>query len=237
MPIQSIKGEKGDQGFVSTDLKRAMLQMAKQIPCIDGRGQRYYQDLWNALFGDDYIANFTSVGDPQIENGILTSSSGGWIETPESFNPGSNPWELTVKLKRPSIPGAEEVFLQGNGIRLRSNWQSANAALYLYSDSGTIVSGSDQKSVPAGEWRWLKVVFAGDATGYDYGVSTDGVTFTYISGNTVPFKDYRGSAYKTATPVKAGSIAIGSSNSIAKFDLRETEIKINGQTWWKPYIF
>lgn len=233
--IDSIKGDKGDQGFVSSDLKRALLQLAKQIPCTDGRGPRYYQDLWNGLFGDDYIANFTPVGDPQIENGILTSSSGGWIETPEAFNPGSVPWELTVKIKRPSIPAAREVLMLSNGIKFESSWNGPNVGMHLYSDNDTISSGQTGYSLPAGEWRWLKAAFSGSI--YDFGGSNDGETYTWVGGGNEPFTGYIPSALKTTTPIAAGTLAFGSSNSIAQFDLRETEIKINGQTWWKPYIF
>lgn len=225
-PIESIKGDKGDQGFVSSDLKRAMLQLAQQIPSIDERGPRYYQDLWNALFGDDYIANFTPVGDPQIENGILTASSGNYIETPEAFDPGSVPWELTVKIKRPSIPSAYETFVNSNGVQLRTSWASANTTIGLFSDSGTIIDNNDRYSVPAGSWRWLKATFNG--SNYNYGMSTDGVSYTWLS--------YIPSAMRTSTPIKAGKVKFGSS-SVAQFDLRETEIKVNGQTWWKPYIF
>lgn len=185
--------------------------------------------------GGELIENFDRVGSPTIENGIMTTSSGNYITTPESFNPGSDPWELTVKLFRPSIPNPGQIFLQGDGIRISTGWKGGSAAIYLYSDGGTIVGGSNSKSVPAGEWCWLKAVFAGDATGYDYGVSSDGITFTYIGGNSTPYTGYRGSAYKTATPIKAGVIAIGSGSTNAQYDLMATVIKINGSVWWKPY--
>ena len=237
--IDSIKGDKGDQGFVSTDLKRAMLQLAQQIPCTDGRGPRYYQDLWNALYGDDYIENFTRVGEPQIENGILTTSATSWIESPEAFDPGSSPWELTVKLYRPSIAGKYERFFDSGGVGVETAYSNQNARLSLYSDDGTISSGNVQKSIPAGAWRWLKVAFSGNC--YDFAISSDGFTYTWIAGGNTPFEGYIPSTMRTSTPIKAGTfkLASGTGNytTVAKFDLRETEIKINGQTWWNPYIF
>lgn len=235
-PIDSIKGDKGDQGFVSTDLKRAMLQLAQQIPCIDGRGPRYYQDLWNALFGDDYIANFTSVGDPQIENGIFTPSANSWVETPEEFAPGSNPWELTVKLYRPQLAGKYEQFFTSGGVEVRSSWQSSTTSLFLLSADGTISDGAKQRAVPAGEWCWMKVAFSG--TVYDFGVSTDGINYSWLGNKSSPFSGY---GVVSSTPIKAGVLkfAAGTGNNLtyAKIDLKEVEIKINGQTWWKPYIF
>lgn len=232
--INSIKGDKGDQGFVSSDLKRALLQLAQQIPCIDGRGPRYYQDLWNAMLGDDYIANFTAVGDPQIENGILTSSSGGWIETPEAFDPGSNPWELTVKVRHPTTFGGREIISQSSGLKFETVWQSSKVITTFKTNTGDFaISGT--KYALSDQWVWFKVVFNGSV--YDEGISTDGLTFSWSGGGSSPFSGTIPSAQKTSEPIKAGTLSIGSQNSVAKFDLRETEIKINGQTWWKPYIF
>lgn len=188
--------------------------------------------------GGELVENFVCVGNPTIEDGIMTASSSAWITTPESFNPGSNPWELTIKLYRPSRLSNYEGFCSSGGVVLRTPWNSNSVTIDLYSDNGTIVSGTVSKSVPAGSWKWLKVVFAGNATGYDYGLSSDGVTFTYIGGNNTPFTGYRSGAYKTATPIKAGVFTLGHAgtyNSIAQFDLTATVIKINGSVWWKPY--
>ena len=190
--------------------------------------------------GGELIENFTRVGNPTIENGIMTASSGNYITTPESFNPGSNPWELTVKLYRPTIPGGYEGFCSTPGLHLFTADKSPSTKLGLYSDSGTIVGGVTSYSVPAGAWRWLRVVFAGSSTGYDYGWSSDGITYTYISGNNTPFTGYRSGSYKTATPIKAGTFNLGHGNAsnyptVAQFDLMATVIKINGSVWWQPY--
>lgn len=196
--------------------------------------------------GGELIENFTRVGNPTIENGIMTASSGNYITAPQSFDPGSSPWEITVKLLRPTIPGIYEGLCASPGVSLYTAWKNANVKVGLHSESGTIVAGSNEKSVPAGSWRWLRVVFGGTAaTGYDYGLSTDGVTFTYISGGTTPCTGYRPGAYKTATPIKAGIFGLGSCanatgaaagyNSVAQFDLMATVIKINGSVWWTPY--
>jgi hypothetical protein len=232
--VQTVKGDKGDPGELSTELKLTMLNLVKKVIWTDGRGERYYQDLWNALYGDDYQENFSRVGNPRIENGILTSASNGWIETPFEFNPGSDPWELTVKLYRPSFPAAYEEVVASNGISLTSVYRSANMRIYLYKDDGTIVSGSVHYAVPAAAWRWLKVAFNGEC--YDYGMSTDGFTYTWAGGKNTPFTGYIPSAFQTTAAIKAGAISIGSSNSIAKFDLREVKLKVNGQVVWQPYV-
>lgn len=190
--------------------------------------------------GGSWVENFTRVGNPTIEDGIMTASSSAWIATPESFNPGSNPWALTIKLYRPSRLGNYEGFCSSGGVELRTPWNSNNASLDLFSDSGTIISGADSKTVAPGAWRWLRIVFGGTAaTGYDYGISTDGVTYTYLGGGDTPFTGYRSGGYKTATPIKAGVLTVGhagTKKSIAKFDLMETKIEINGSVWWTPYV-
>ena len=182
--------------------------------------------------GGSWVENFTRVGNPTIEDGIMTASSSAWITTPDSFNPGSNPWSLTIKLYRPSRLNGYEGFCGSDGLALQTPWNSDSCKLYLYSDSGTIIGGVDEKSVPAGSWKWLRIVFGGTAaTGYDYGISTDGINYTYLG--------YRQSGYFTATPIKAGVITLGHQgkrNSIAKFDLMETKIEINGSVWWTPYV-
>lgn len=190
--------------------------------------------------GGSWVENFTRVGNPTIEDGIMTASSSAWITTPESFNPGSNPWAVTIKLYRPSRLNNYEGFCYSGGVQLRTPWNSNNVTIDLYSDGGTIVSGKDNKSVPAGSWKWLRVVFGGTAaTGYDYGISTDGLTYTYLGGGNEPFTGYRNAAYKSATPIKAGVFSLGHANtynSIAKYDLMETKIEINGSVWWTPYV-
>lgn len=74
---------------------------------------------------------------------------------------------------------------------------------------------------------------------YDFGVSSDGTTYTWIGNGNTPFTGYIPSAYKKSTPIKAGAFALGSGTGIyttvAQFDLRETVIKINGVVWWTPY--
>lgn len=190
--------------------------------------------------GGSWGENFTRVGNPTIEDGIMTASSSAWITTPESFNPGSNPWAVTIKLYRPSKLNNYEGFCSSGGVFLQTPWNSNACKLYLYSDSGEIAGGGVEKSVPAGSWKWLRIVFGGTAaTGYDYGISSDGVTYTYIGGGNEPFTGYRSGAYKTATPIKAGVFSLGHSgtrNSIAKYDLMETKIEINGSVWWTPYV-
>lgn len=236
--IASLKGVKGDPGSLTTDLKHALLQIAEKVYYIDGRGERYYQDLWNALYGDDYQENFTRVGSPHIENGILTASADGYVTTPESFNPGSSPWELTVKIYRPRLAAKYERFFSSEGLNVTTVYNAAASRLYLYSDNGDISEGQENKSVPAGKWRWLKIVFNGSC--YDYGVSSDGFTYTYIGDGHTPFTGYIPSNLKTSTPIKAGVLSFlsgtGNYASVAQIDLKETEIKVNGQVWWKPYI-
>jgi len=190
--------------------------------------------------GGSLVENFVRVGNPTIEDGIMTASSSAWITTPESFNPGSNPWSLTVKIYRQAVLGTYEGIIGSDGLRLRTPYQSNNVVLDLYSDSGTIASGSVNKSVAPGAWRWLRVIFSGSSTGYDYGISTDGVTYKYIGGNSTPHTGYIPSAYKKATPIKAGILNIGHDAgnyyTTAKFDLMETKIEVNGVVWWTPYV-
>lgn len=194
----------------------------------------------------ELVENFVRVGNPTIENGIMTASPTSWIETPQPFNPGNDPWELTFKIFRPSIPATREAVCASPGVSLYTPYQSASVKVAFYSSTGTIVEGVDGFSVPAGGWRWLRMVFAGSSTGYDYGWSADGVTYTYLGNVNTPFTGYRNSKYKTATPIAAGVFGLGSCTrarwdssaykSYSQFDLTETVIKINGSVWWKPYI-
>lgn len=237
--IVTIKGETGEPGSISTDLKHALLQIAEKVYYIDGRGERYYQDLWNALYGADYVENFTRIGNPHIENGILTASADGYVTTLESFDPGSNPWELTVKLYRPRITGKYEKFFTSGGVAVRTACKSSTTSLILNSADSTFVNGQATVSIPAEQWVWIKAAFSGSI--YDFGKSTDGFVYTWKGGGHTPFTGYIPSAMKTSTPIKAGVLSLlsgtGDEATVAKIDLRETEIKINGQVWWKPYLF
>lgn len=179
------------------------------------------------------IENFTRVSTPTIENGILTSSANGWIETPNAFS-GADPWMLTLKLNRPQYASAYEILLNSDGIKLQCSWGGAGVSLYLYGENNvTICSGSYLKEVTSGAWVWLKVGWNGSQ--YDMGISTDGTNYQFSGNAGIPFTGYNPIAETSALPVKSGKIQIGSSNSVALFDLKETMIEVDGSTWWTPY--
>ena len=189
--------------------------------------------LMAARGGGGTQENFLRVGNPVIENGILksTNTDGDYITTIADFDPQRTPWEIVFKLYRPSNYGFETV-LQSAGITLQSPWNGNGFKLFLYGDDTTITGGQTQRECPSGESRWLKLCYSGSR--YDYGVSADGSTYTYVSGNTTPFTGYDGIGNGTI-PIKAGKIAFGK-KTLAEIDLTETIIKVNGSVWWKPYI-
>ena len=178
------------------------------------------------------VENFTRIGNPTIEDGILTPSSDSWIETPTAFS-GSDPWEITLKMYRPTIRGAYEIFAQSSGIKVRSAWQSATTTAEFYDADGTNIfpnGHSASKSVPQGVWTWIK--FAWNGQKYDCGVSTDGENYVWVGNSTTPFN---AQAPRSTTSIKTGILQIGSSSTDAQFDLNECKIEINGEVWWTPY--
>ena len=177
--------------------------------------------------------NFLRVGNPVIENGILksTNTDGDYITTIADFDPQRTPWEIVFKLYRPSLSGYE-TMLKSAGMMLKTPWDNQNMKLYLYGDDTTITNGATGRACPAGESRWLKLCYNGSR--YDYGVSSDGSAYTYVSNKTTPFTGYDNIKNGTI-PIKAGIIAFGK-QTLAEIDLTETVIKVNGSVWWKPYI-
>lgn len=180
----------------------------------------------------ELIENFTVVGTPTIEDRVLTATTASsYIQTPEAFNPGSNPWEITFKLYRRQKAGAYEKFIQGDGLKLVTAWQSTSTQFYLYSADSTITNGSKSRTVSVQVDSWIKIAFSG--TKYDFGVSTDGVNYSWLSNASVPFTGF--DAISSSVPIKPGVLKFGN-NSKASIYLLDTVVKINGSVWWTPYV-
>lgn len=174
--------------------------------------------------------NFEKIGSPTIVDGWMTPSSTSWIQTPQSFNPGTSPWVIQFEVKKTGSSGYQNMISSG-GVLVQSGSNNAQHRLYLKSVNGSsydISNGSVYVSVTNQVSTIMQISY--DGTTYRIKRSEDG-----------------GASWSTKTvtsslAIKAGKIVFGpkasNTNAFAgSFNLRNMEIWINGVSWWTPYVY
>lgn len=182
------------------------------------------------------VNNFNIVGsDVKLFNTTamnFTSSSFIALKTP--FKPGSNVWELVVKIKTPITMGTQDTlfgsydsFYKTVGCELGTSGK-IGVGITSNGSSWDISWLSGKTTLVANTWYWIKVSFTGSS--YRYELSTDGKEYTLEN------------SIDSSTPL------YGADDSIMNFgkcgwrddwwkgliDLSETYIKINNEYFWKP---
>lgn len=170
--------------------------------------------------------NYVVVGEPTISDGIMTPNGTGWIQTPNSFDPGSSPWEITFSFVQFSTITWQNL-LSSPGVLV----QGLNGTTKLYlrskgSSSHDICNGAISFYINQNQKTWIKIKH--DNGQYSVLKSVDGSTWDQT--NTI------GSS-KSISPgtVSFGAKASNTDAVQARYNLNDMEIKIDGATWWTAY--
>jgi len=173
------------------------------------------------------VENFNKIGNPTIENEIVTGfNSGNYLTLPELFLPGNNTWEMVFKVNSRTtnysqLIGSED---DGNGIGIFINggrfFVSAGIGGWYY-DTGL------DNGVIANTDYWVKFEFTGSE--YILSSSTDGIHYNdskaVSNSNTL----------NSTNVVKIGYGSRMSASWDGTIDLSESYIKVDGSYWWRPY--
>ena len=192
------------------------------------------EEIWNGLKSEtEYALNATNVGGVAISDKFIASdfSNSKYLTLPTAFQPGSNSWEMVLKVKL-NNNGNNGVFL-GNVSSGYLRWDfssSNNVRLNLSTsanswDIGQVIGTTVLEN---GRYYWIKATFNGSEyciylseNGRDYSLEGSLVT------SSIP-------AYQSVTTLGAGNTA--SSNpqyTQGEIDLKECYIKINDEYWWR----
>ena len=186
-------------------------------------------------------SNFTVVGSPSINisTGVVTGFSiNNYLQLPEPFNPGENPWEMIIKIRTGAdLQIWQEIFHSsvapndsgryGLSVMIDSgNFEldiSTDGSSWIGADRGTFVLSENTD-------YWVKVGWNSNEYYLEY--STNGVDYTrditYTFSNHLPNLTnswvgiYRNSAYMYPM--------------LGTIDLSDCYIKINGLEWWNPRV-
>lgn len=181
-------------------------------------------------------------------DGVLSGfSSANYAVIPYEFSPGTNTWEIVIKIKGNSFSASGQTLFIGL-YNLENDLSDAGLAIGCNKNSryhyvtftlkdtqssykiAPTVDGLTTTSSSTNTNYWFKYTFNG--TSYRLSRSTDGSTFTSLKA--VPYSSkYLSSYYKYF--VLGVTYDSTSSNYIAldgSIDLAECYIKINGGLWW-----
>ena len=168
-------------------------------------------------------------GSPTISGNIMTPTAGGFIYTPEPFDPGDEPWEITTRTTRAGSAGPGEIIC-------------------TVGSDGSMVYGYIWKGIKSGSSEVARQYASSNGTSWDLlnNYSTAGLMQTSGAANMHVIRNGTTYSFKTksttrsttlATPPRFGChIAFGGGSSQTPipftFDLSETYITIGGKLWW-----
>lgn len=194
----------------------------------------YYHSIETGVYN-----NYNVIGSPIVNTttGVVSGfSTSNYLQLPQAFNPGNNPWEMLFKVRTGSdLQAWQEIFHssvapnESGRYGLSAMIDSGNFELDI-STSGSSWIGSDHGTFVLSENTdyWVKIGWNSNEYYLEY--STNGADYirdiTYTVSNNLPnltnswIGIYRSSDYMYPM---LGSI-----------DLSESYIKINGNIWWSP---
>ena len=172
--------------------------------------------------------NVTVVGSPTINRGVASNfNDSNYLTIPKTFNPGSNNWEIVLKITTSDFSIAQDI---GGYRDYKLSFYISTAGLATLN----VGSGSAWTVTPnfgtlkANTTYWLKAEYKNGV--YNAYTSTDGSTFTL------------GESETSTQIVPSGNINLGdyapSGTNWFKgsIDLPNCYIKINDQMWWQGGI-
>lgn len=214
----------------------------KEVVCefvvIDGTDVHAYElePVYADITGGS-VDNFDKVGNPTIENGILTTSEGNFIKTPQAFNPGSDPWEIQVKYKyntainNADVAGSVDsnnASINGVLLEMRTN-KSVSGYLSSNGTSWDLSNNLGQTyaiDTTSNTWILAKLEYTG--TQYKLSISIDDGDTWNQTGTLASSTPVIGS-YPIAFGLKRNNTMDGN------IDLNACKIYINNQLWWEAY--
>ena len=178
------------------------------------------------------VPNFNTVGSPTITNGVASGfSTSNYLQLPEAFNPGNNPWEIKVKFSTDNS-STDRGILQcssdsstrwGVVLLLSSNWTlwfavSTDGANWNFSADTT-------QTLQPNSTYYVKIGWTG--TEYYLNLSSDNETYEQCISI-----ESTSHIYGSLGHTRLGSYYIYPYTS--SIDLNDCYIKINDEIWWQP---
>ena len=216
-----------------TDTTQKYKQYINQLTIPARDYKWYYHNVKTGVYN-----NYNVFGNPTIDTtaGIVSGfSTSNYLQLPEAFNPGNNPWEMIIKIRTASdLQAWQEIFHSSVAPNNSGRYgisvivDSGNFELDISTDGSSWI-GSDHGTFVLSENTnyWVKVGWNSNEYYLEY--STNGADYirdiTYTVSNNLPnltnswIGIYRNSDYMYPM---LGSI-----------DLSESYIKINNEIWWQ----
>lgn len=177
-------------------------------------------------------------GGIKVDDGVVSNfNSSSSIYTGKVFRPSDEQWEIQVKFKTPDawVHAAPTLFasqryrgsVQWDIEQLNGKWVMWLGLSTNNGSSWTQEAYSDYE-IESNKWYWTRVIFNGEK--YFAKISTDGSSFEEILSI-----EYSGQFYQ---PEGNNQFMFGGRQGSTpnifdgSIDLKETYIKIGGQTWW-----
>lgn len=179
------------------------------------------------------VPNFNTVGSPTITNGVASGfSNDDYLQLPEAFNPGNNPWEIKVKFSTDNS-STDKGILQcssdsstrwGVVLLLSSNW----TLWFAVSTDGANwdLSADTTQTLQPNSTYYVKIGWTG--TEYYLNLSSDNETYEQCISI-----ESTSHIYGSLGHTRLGSYYIYPYTS--SIDLNDCYIKINNEIWWQPY--
>ena len=172
--------------------------------------------------------NVTVVGSPTIDKGVASNfNDSNYLTIPKTFNPGSNNWEIVLKITTNDFSIAQDI---GGYKDYKLSFYISTAGLATLN----VGSGSAWTVTPnfgtlkANTTYWLKAEYKNGV--YNAYTSTDGSTFTLGESET-------STQIIPSGNINLGDYATGGTNWFkGSIDLPNCYIKINDQMWWQGGI-
>ena len=193
-----------------------------------------------APYGQNYIItdnqqedNFTKVGNVQVnKDGVVSGfSTSNYLQLPEAFNPGNNPWEIKVKFSTDNS-STDRGILQcssdsstrwGVVLLLSSNW----TLWFAVSTDGANwdLSADTTQTLQPNSTYYVKIGWTG--TEYYLNLSSDNETYEQCISI-----ESTSHIYGSLGHTRLGSYYTYPYTS--GIDLNDCYIKINDEIWWQP---
>ena len=192
--------------------------------------------LCNPTYNYEHIANTRFVGIPTVTDGIVTNvSTTAYPTIPKVFNP-TGTWEFNTKVKL-HVMSHETRFFSTSGTGTYGAVIGINGgylSLWLCDVSGSwnVASGvQTDLNMLLNTWYYIKLSY--DGTTYRLYYTENGKP---VNADTLPALEIAGTTtnllWSTALPM----LCMHESATNISMDLKETNIKVNGATWWTGIV-